>query len=151
MGFLSSAVVALSESERINVTAWSSVYETEPMEVENQQFFLNMVVEVKMDLGPSQLLDRLKEIERSLGRKDKGKLEPRTIDLDLLLYGDLVLNEDSLIIPHPRMESRAFVLVPLAELTPDLMHPVSKTKVSDLLENCRHGKVDFLGSLDNSG
>jgi 2-amino-4-hydroxy-6-hydroxymethyldihydropteridine diphosphokinase len=118
------------------VVAVSSVYETEPMYREDQDWFLNCVVAVESSLGPAPLLERLSAIEKKLGRERKGgKNAPRSIDLDLLFYGDTVVSSPSLTIPHPRIAERAFVLVPLAEVRPMLVHPVLKKTVAAILED----------------
>jgi 2-amino-4-hydroxy-6-hydroxymethyldihydropteridine diphosphokinase len=102
----------------------STLIETEPWGYADQPRFVNAVAEVETDEGPWGLLERLLEIERALGRTREGpRYGPRTIDLDLLLYGDEVLDERGLAVPHPRLHERAFVLEPLAELAPDLVVP----------------------------
>jgi 2-amino-4-hydroxy-6-hydroxymethyldihydropteridine diphosphokinase len=99
----------------------------------NSPDFLNGVAEIQTTLAPLQLLHRLLEIERSLGRQRREKWEPRIIDLDLLLYGDQIFSTDELIIPHPLMHTRRFVLEPLAELAPGLVHPILRTSIATLL------------------
>ena len=117
----------------LGVARLSPILETEPWGYADQPKFLNAVAEVETDLGPRQLLDRLLEIERQLGRVREGpRYGPRTIDLDLLLYGDEVVEEPGLSVPHPRLAERLFVLEPLAELDPALNVP-GKGMVSDLL------------------
>jgi len=111
----------------------SSFYETEPRDVADQPWFLNAVVEAETDLFPKQLLARLQKIERQLGRKRIRPKGPRTIDIDILLYGEAVIATDDLTVPHPRMEERRFVLEPLAELGPDLRHPVTRRTVREML------------------
>jgi 2-amino-4-hydroxy-6-hydroxymethyldihydropteridine diphosphokinase len=111
----------------------SSFYETEPRDVADQPWFLNAVVEAETDLFPKQLLARLQKIERQLGRKRIRPKGPRTIDIDILLYGEAVIATDELTVPHPRMEERRFVLEPLAELGPDLRHPVTRRTVREML------------------
>lgn len=103
--------------------ALSSVYVTEPQGLTEQPHFYNMVVEVETGLTPHGLLDRLSDIECALGRVRTVRYGPRTIDLDLLLYGDEVLSDERLIVPHPRMGERAFVLVPLLEIYPGALDP----------------------------
>jgi 2-amino-4-hydroxy-6-hydroxymethyldihydropteridine diphosphokinase len=95
--------------------------------------FLNAAAEVATRLSPRQLLDKLLEIERDLGRERLRKWDPRTIDLDLLLYGDKVIDEPELTIPHPRMHQRQFVLAPLAQIAPNAVHPTSKGTFAELL------------------
>jgi 2-amino-4-hydroxy-6-hydroxymethyldihydropteridine diphosphokinase len=113
----------------------SSFYETEPVGVTDQPKFLNAVAEVRSDnLSPRELLDRLLEIERELGRDrtTEERWGPRTIDLDLLLYGDEVIDEPGLTVPHPRLAERRFVLEPLHELAPELVLPDGR-RIKDLL------------------
>lgn len=117
------AIALLGSSPGIEVLRRAALYETEPVGVEDQPWFLNTVVEVETALSPQELLRRLKGLEREMGRKDRGRWEPREIDLDLLLYGDLVLEEEGLVLPHPELHRRRFVLEPLCELAPELVHP----------------------------
>lgn len=108
---------------RLDVTSLSSFYETEPVGYADQPRFLNAVCEVMTDLEPKALLGLAKWIEQRMGRMPTFRNGPRPIDVDLLLYDDLVLDDEDLVIPHPRMHERAFVLIPLAEIAPDLVHP----------------------------
>ena len=112
----------------------SPIYETEPVDYTDQDWFLNLVVEAETDLSPTQLLDRTTAIEHALGRVRSTPKGPRTIDIDILLYGDAVVNTAALQIPHPRMGSRRFVLAPLADLAPDLLHPVTRRSILEMLE-----------------
>jgi 2-amino-4-hydroxy-6-hydroxymethyldihydropteridine diphosphokinase len=115
------------------VVAVSRLRETDPVGFEDQPRFLNGAVELETELPPRVLLDRLLEVERSLGRtRDGPRFGPRTIDLDLLLYDDLELDEPGLTLPHPRLHERRFALEPLAELAPDLVVP-GRGPVRDLL------------------
>ena len=109
--------------DRLKPLRVSSVIETEPWGRIDQPRFLNAVAEIETDLAPDDLLHRLLDVERGLGRVRGEKWGPRTIDLDLLLYGDLVLEEPELKVPHPELTRRSFVLVPLVELDPLLVHP----------------------------
>jgi 2-amino-4-hydroxy-6-hydroxymethyldihydropteridine diphosphokinase len=109
--------------ERVAVEAISSLYETEPAYVTDQPRFLNAALRGRTALGPAELLAFVKEIERALGRLAGPRFGPRLVDIDLLLYGDVVLATSELIIPHPRMAERPFVLVPLAEIAPELVPP----------------------------
>ena len=113
------AVAELRETQGIEVVAASSVYETDPVGPP-QPGFLNAVVELETDLGPHDLLRRLKEIEASVGRLARERWGPREVDLDLLLYGDDLIDTDDLKVPHPQLRDRAFVVVPLRELDPSL-------------------------------
>ncbi|HYO90185.1 MAG TPA: 2-amino-4-hydroxy-6-hydroxymethyldihydropteridine diphosphokinase [Pyrinomonadaceae bacterium] len=118
----------------LNVTRLSSVYETEPVDVREQPFFLNMVAELSGPLpAPEQLLARLLRIEYALGRRRDVARGARTIDLDLLLYGEQQTSSEFLILPHPRLHQRRFVLQPLAELSPDIVHPIFRRTIGDLL------------------
>lgn len=118
--------------ERIDITHVSSVYETEPVGFEEQPPFLNAVCIAQTDIEPCQMLSLIKGIEVSMGRKAGFRNAPRPIDIDILLYGDLVLHDPELTIPHPRMAERAFVLLPLVEVAPDVVHPFMKESIRDL-------------------
>jgi 2-amino-4-hydroxy-6-hydroxymethyldihydropteridine diphosphokinase len=111
----------------------SCVYETEPVGLQAQPWFLNLIVEAESELFPMQLLDRLQTIERELGRRRIIAQGPRTIDIDILFYGGFRIKSERLTVPHPRLEQRRFVLEPLAELAPDLRHPISHLTVRELL------------------
>ncbi|MDR3717183.1 MAG: 2-amino-4-hydroxy-6-hydroxymethyldihydropteridine diphosphokinase [Bryobacteraceae bacterium] len=108
----------------IKLLAVSSLYRTEPVGYLDQDWFLNAVARIETRLSPREFLTRLLAIERDLGRVRTVRNGPRTIDLDILLWGDLVLREDDLVIPHPRLQERLFVLEPLAEIAPGVCHPV---------------------------
>jgi 2-amino-4-hydroxy-6-hydroxymethyldihydropteridine diphosphokinase len=111
----------------------SSIRETQPEEVLDQPRFLNLVAEAETVLFPKQLLARVARIELELGRKRLRPKGPRTIDIDILLYGDAIIESPELTVPHPRMAERRFVLEPLAELAPDLRHPATRRTVREML------------------
>ncbi|MEW6007870.1 MAG: 2-amino-4-hydroxy-6-hydroxymethyldihydropteridine diphosphokinase [bacterium] len=111
----------------------SRIYETEPWGYKNQPFFLNRAIKIETDLSPQNLLLKLKEIEKTIGRKRAKKYGPRIIDIDILLYGDLVLNEKHLVIPHKKLANRKFALVCLQEIAEDFIHPIHKKTISELL------------------
>jgi 2-amino-4-hydroxy-6-hydroxymethyldihydropteridine diphosphokinase len=118
----------------------SSVYETEPVDVAEQPMFLNMVAELKANVfSPEQTLERLLRIEDALGRRRDVPRGPRTIDLDLLLYGDEQRDTPLLTLPHPRLHLRRFVLAPLAELAPDLPHPTLGKTIREFLDQLPTG------------
>ncbi len=117
----------------ITILRASSLYETEPRDVPNQPWFLNQVVEAETGLFPMQLLSRVLKIEKELGRRRIVAKGPRTIDIDVLLYHRFVIDSQALTVPHPRMHERRFVLAPMAELAPDLRHPVTRQTMREML------------------
>jgi len=121
--------------QKIELKGVSSVYETEPLEYREQPWFLNLVCEGLTKLSPPELLEFAKWIERQLGRRPSFPNAPRLIDIDLLFYKDQVIHTETLTLPHPRLSQRLFVLVPLAEVAPDFIHPVEKKCIKELLEN----------------
>ena len=129
---LRAAIAALAPD--IQGLVESPVYETEPWGYADQPPFLNMVLRAATDLSPRDLLGRLKGIESTLGRVPSFRNGPRLIDLDILFYDDIILDTPPLVIPHPRLHKRAFVLIPLAQIAPGLVHPVLGLSVAQLLE-----------------
>ena len=120
----------------LEVIRLSQIYETEPVETFKQPNYLNMVAELRCGSlpRPEELMEQLLRVEHSLGRTREVAMSPRTIDLDLLLYGNETVSTDSLTLPHPRLQRRRFVLVPLAELAPQLVHPTLNKTISELLK-----------------
>lgn len=135
------AALTLLEAPDLHVTRVSSIYETAPMYDTAQPAFLNMVAEGETTLFPRQLLHRLQKIENELGRLRTRPNGPRTIDLDLLLYGRTISGAADLTIPHPRLAERRFVLEPLAELAPGLRHPVLHRTMKELLREVADQQV----------
>jgi 2-amino-4-hydroxy-6-hydroxymethyldihydropteridine diphosphokinase len=129
---LQSAVDRL-HSRELRITRVSTVYETEPQGLRDQRWFLNAVAEAQTDLFPRQLLGRIVKIERELGRRRGIEYGPRTIDIDILFFGNSVVKTGELTIPHPRFAERRFVLAPMAELAPELRDPVSRRTIRELL------------------
>jgi 2-amino-4-hydroxy-6-hydroxymethyldihydropteridine diphosphokinase len=133
---LSEALAMISENIG-KIVKSSSVYESEPWGFQSDDKFLNMVVKVETTLSASGLLGRILMDEVLLGRIRAGKqYSSRKIDVDILFYDDLILDEESLRIPHPRLHERKFVLIPLCEIAPEFVHPVLKKSVTELLEMC---------------
>ena len=129
---MADAITRLDSAE-LHILRRSSIYETEPQDVRGQPWFLNQAIEVGTELFPAQLLARLQKIEADMGRRRETAKGPRIIDIDILLYEDLVIRTSDLEIPHPRMAQRRFVLEPLAELAPGLRHPVLGKTIRELL------------------
>ncbi|HEX3684761.1 MAG TPA: 2-amino-4-hydroxy-6-hydroxymethyldihydropteridine diphosphokinase [Bryobacteraceae bacterium] len=132
------------EAEHVRIGKRSSLYETEPQDFADQRWFLNMAVECETRCFPMQLLARLQRIERKLGRvRPAGSVHggPRTIDIDILLFGSAVIETPQLVIPHPRMLDRRFVLQPLVEIAPELRHPQTKELLSKYLSRVAGQKI----------
>lgn len=127
------AIESISSIKGINVIQWSSLYRTEPVGFSKQEWFVNGVVKVSTILSPHSLLRALQEIEYSMGRRRTAKWGPRTIDIDILFYGNDIVKDDKLTIPHPEVDKRRFVITPLCEIAPYFIHPVLGASVRELL------------------
>ncbi len=134
VGAIQQAIRLLTDHDEIRLLSASSLYETEPVDFKDQEWFVNAAVAIDTSLSPEELLAVCQEVERKLGRVRDGvpSKGPRTIDIDILFYGDLVMNEPDLVIPHPRIHQRAFMLVPLLEVNSRIVHPVLKRTVEQL-------------------
>jgi 2-amino-4-hydroxy-6-hydroxymethyldihydropteridine diphosphokinase len=133
--------LAKLQSHDLQIERVSSLYETEPVEVRDQPQFLNLVVEARTSLYPMRLLLRIANVEREMGRKRSTPKGPRNIDIDILLFGRFIVDTPQLQIPHPRMVERRFVLEPLAELSPDLRHPVTRRTMREILAKAPDQRV----------
>ena len=138
-----------SLSQKMGMGQVSSIYDTKPVDNTLQPRFLNMVCEASTCLQPSELLTFVKEIETDMGRKPGPPNSPRPIDIDILFYGGRVIQTPDLNIPHPRLAERAFVLVPLAEIAPDFVHPVTGKTTSRMLSELKI-RTDDVIKWDNT-
>ncbi|MFY9328897.1 MAG: 2-amino-4-hydroxy-6-hydroxymethyldihydropteridine diphosphokinase [Georgfuchsia sp.] len=137
------AIEALRDLPHSQLIAASSLYRTAPVGLRNQPDFVNAVISIETQLDAPGLLDELFAIEARFGRSRSIPNAPRTLDLDLLLHGDTICDDPQLTLPHPRMHQRAFVLVPLAEIAPDITMPVHGMLI-DLLQNCADQQVESM-------
>ena len=126
--------IELLEQRGVTVMKKSSLYETEPWGVTDQPRFINMAVQIETTLEPEKLLKFLKGIEKEMGRQESFHWGPRLIDLDILLFNDLVLDEENLKIPHPFLHEREFVLRPLNEIAPEVIHPILRMRIDQLTQ-----------------
>jgi 2-amino-4-hydroxy-6-hydroxymethyldihydropteridine diphosphokinase len=127
-------VMALAERQNTKIKKWSRFYQTEPVDYKNQDWFINGVVKIETDIDAFQLIKELKSIEHAAGRMDNTvRFGPRILDMDILLFDDIVVNSCGLIIPHPRMHKRRFVLKPICDIDPSIVHPVLNQELRYLL------------------
>jgi 2-amino-4-hydroxy-6-hydroxymethyldihydropteridine diphosphokinase len=143
-GNLRAAIEALERE--VEIQALSSLYDTAPVGVTDQPRFLNLAAAVRTDLEPPDLLALVKRVEAEVGRRPTYRWGPRVVDIDILLYGDLVLDTPDLVVPHQEMDGRAFVLLPLAEIAPDVTHPILGATVAELAAGVDTGGVRPVGS-----
>lgn len=137
INYIESALMEIGKLEKTHILKSSDIYETEPWGIREQNDYLNSVVEIDTKLNAEDLLKRLKEIEKTLGRTESIKWHEREIDIDLLFYGDLVLENDFMKVPHHQIENRNFVLIPMNEIAPGFIHPVLNKKISVLLKDTK--------------
>ncbi|MBN1231335.1 MAG: 2-amino-4-hydroxy-6-hydroxymethyldihydropteridine diphosphokinase [Anaerolineales bacterium] len=139
-------------SQKVDISCLSSIYETPPWGYKDQSEFLNMALVGVTKLSPEELLDFAKDIEQRVGRTRSFRYGPREIDIDILFYEDEIIESDTLSIPHSRIQDRAFVLVPLAEINPELVHPITGKTILKMLEDVDtsgiqkyldRGEIDF--------
>ncbi len=131
----------ISDSENFNILKSSSIYETPPKGYEEQAFFLNCVLKTETNLNINEVLPVLQKIEKEIGRKKTFKWGPRVIDIDILFFNDVVADYPDLIVPHPYIAERAFVLVPFSEIEKDFIHPVYKKSIKELLSQLPEKEV----------
>ena len=146
IGFVQQATSLLNGYENINVVQSSSLYETEPWGVESDNWFVNAVIQVSTSLSPRTLLSQCQKIENVLGRnrEKEGRYGDRNIDIDILLYDNLTVSEKDLIIPHAHFHERAFTLVPMLEIAPDVIHPVYQKTITALYEELENPEMVYL-------
>ncbi|MEZ5353132.1 MAG: 2-amino-4-hydroxy-6-hydroxymethyldihydropteridine diphosphokinase [Bryobacteraceae bacterium] len=142
-----SAALAMLADARLRILRQSSLYETEPRDLPHQPWFLNLVAEAETSLFPMMLLHRIVQIERTLGRRRRTAAKgPRLIDVDIVFYGQSVMNGPKLTVPHARMHERRFVLEPLAELAPEMRHPATRRTVREMLAAVKDQNVKKVSS-----
>ena len=128
-------IEALTKADNSRILAQSRIYKTEPVDYEDQNWFVNMMIKLETALDPFQLLDHIKHIQRAAGRiKDSIRFGPRILDLDIILYDDRIIESERLVVPHPRMHKRRFVLKPICDIDPAIIHPVLKQEMQFLLK-----------------
>ena len=141
--FLQGAVEEIKKLPETSIKRSSSIYETEPLGYKEQADFLNVVLEIETELVPSLLFERLKEVEKKVGRTSTVRWGPREIDIDILFYNAVLFRNEKLVIPHPELVNRKFVLVPLADLNSQFQHPELRKTVKELLKSCTDtGRVE---------
>ena len=134
--FLRRAIIEMEGLKQTILKNYSFIYETEPLGLKEQPIFLNMVAELDSSLQPRELLQELKNIEQLLGRTKTERWGPREIDVDLLYYGREIINEEGLLLPHPEVANRRFVLVPMKDIAANFLDPLRKQTIKELLLHC---------------
>ena len=135
ISYIEKAIEEISRLPATNITVISGIYETEPWGNIEQEDYLNAVIGIQTELNAEDLLKELKSIEKFIGRKENKKWSEREIDIDLLFYGNEIIDKDHMKVPHRQIENRRFVLVPMNEIAPGFMHPVFKKNISQMLED----------------
>ncbi|MBF0228801.1 MAG: 2-amino-4-hydroxy-6-hydroxymethyldihydropteridine diphosphokinase [Desulfamplus sp.] len=136
----------LNETEVLEI---ANFYKTEPVDYKDQDWFINSVLKIKTTLEPEILMANLKNIEQQLGQYEKKvRFGPRILDLDIIFYGDMVINRDNLTIPHPRMDKRCFVLKPLCDIAPQIIHPILGYSAKELLKEVEHDQEQKISRFD---
>ena len=149
LDFIKNAIKLISEIDAVSIEKLSGVYESEPYGKTDQPKFLNCIAKLHTGINPSDLLSTFKGIEKSLGRKETERWGPRIIDIDILLYNDQIVNTTDLKIPHPDLLNRDFIIKPLLELDADVVYPVKKVKISELVKDKKlSGRATFYTKLD---
>ena len=147
LGYLRAALRALREMPGVELVRWSRVVESEPWGITDQPRFLNMAAEIATEIDAHDLAARLREVETRVGRRRREQWGPREIDIDILIYDDVSIGTDSLTVPHPRMMERAFVVVPLAEIAPEVALPDGRTAAAHAAERAEevnlHGEISL--------
>ncbi len=137
-------IAGLGMSDACSVVASSPFYRTEPVDYTDQDWFVNAVVKIETRLEPARLLKEIQSVERTAGRIRPVRFGPRILDMDILLYDDLAVHEADLEIPHPRMHKRRFVLQPICDIDPSVVHPLLKSDMRSLLSNLKKGEQEII-------
>lgn len=147
--YLEEAIIEIGKIAKTELRAVSSFYITKPWGRLEQADFINLVIKIMTSLSAERLLENLQNIEMKMGRQDNGRWGPRIIDIDILLYGDKLIHTEELVVPHPHMKQRLFVLVPLRELNPDLVFPDDGTHIQEVLSKVldREGEDNIIERL----